>query len=180
MSSGGAAEPNLSLLNCFLISCWKVIVARFCGRGNQANKLPCSTAAVSLVCLCWPPRHPAAFPVFSVATQLGFVPKLWKGVAAAQTALVLALQGRHFGKTGCPRAHSVRQGCCASPAEKEECASAWPAFGCWEEGSSLLPGREQAQQEPCKLLPALPHLHLRDLSRDEQCFNITVGKKAAH
>lgn len=90
-------------------------------------------------------------------------------MAAAQTALVLALQGGHFGKTGCPRAHSLRQGTCASPAGKEECASAWPALG-----------YEQAGQELCKLLPALPHPHLRDLSRDEQCFNITVGKEAAH
>lgn len=44
-SRGGAAETNLSLLNCFLMSCWKVIVTRFCGRRNQANKLTFSTSS---------------------------------------------------------------------------------------------------------------------------------------
>lgn len=99
MSSGGAAEPNLSLLNCFLISCWKVIVSRFCGRGNQANKLTCSTTAVSLCLSLLAPMAPCSISCVLCGHQLGFVPKLWRGVAAAQTALVLALQGRHFGKT---------------------------------------------------------------------------------
>lgn len=42
------------------------------------------------------------------------------------------------------------------------------------------PQEEQIQSKPRKLLPALPQLHLRYLSGDEQCFNIMLRKKPAH
>lgn len=53
------------------------MVSSFCGRGNQANKLTFSTTC-SVPCLSLL-APTAAFAVFPVATQLGFVPRLWRG-----------------------------------------------------------------------------------------------------
>lgn len=133
-SRGGAAETNLSLLNCFLMSCWKVIVTRFCGRRNQANKLTFSTSSsVPCVSLLAPHSiyggHAAGIcaqaleggwqqhklPLFLLCKEGILERQVVPGHTVSDKALVLPLLGRkNVPQPGLPLAMSRQDRSCAN------------------------------------------------------------------
>lgn len=155
-----------------------MIVCRFYGRGNQANKLTFSSTCSVLCLSLLAPTAPCTIYFVPCGHAAGICAQAPEGGGSSTDCSCSCSVRKAFWKDRLSQGTRSRTSCCAAPAGKEECVSAWPALSCWLGGPSLLPGHEQAR-EPCRLLLALPHHHLRDFSRDEQCFNITVGKKPA-